>query len=228
VPSTICKTYFTGTDTDTVASGYAISRVTCVCHVQAPWRGAQYGAEAFAFSRHLLFESFLCLFARFEELCAQAFNELQVEGVIEQISSVVERLRYDHATAEKKKKKSFLCCRRYRLQTLHAKLHCYCQGQIIPCSFLCPSMLSQEPLKVSAFLIWHSTASESSELPLHKTCLVECHCPFSTRAWPPSFRVLQSAIIIMLSKIKRLLKVLHSSCTRVIKLELEAAFRVDP
>ncbi len=60
----------------------------------------QSGSDAFKLSLLLLAWRFLllvycclCLGARFEELCVQTLKEL--EGVIEQISPVVERPRYD-------------------------------------------------------------------------------------------------------------------------------------
>jgi hypothetical protein len=56
------------------------------------------------FERHeqddLLAERFLCLRARFEELCAQTLDEH--ESVIEKSSPVVEPARYNTAAAEEK------------------------------------------------------------------------------------------------------------------------------
>jgi hypothetical protein len=60
----------------------------------------QFCVDAFAFSLLLLAERFLCLGARSEELSAQTLDKL--EGVIEHISPVVERPRYNSAAAEKK------------------------------------------------------------------------------------------------------------------------------
>ena len=58
----------------------------------------QLGVDAFAFSLLLRVERFLCLSARFEELRAQTLDEH--EGVVEQSSPVVERMRYNTAAAE--------------------------------------------------------------------------------------------------------------------------------
>jgi hypothetical protein len=66
----------------------------------------QLGVDDFAFSLLLLAERFLCLGARFEELRAQALDEL--EGVIEQFSPVVERTRYNPRAAAAEEKVRFV------------------------------------------------------------------------------------------------------------------------
>ncbi len=86
----------------------------------------------------LLTERLLCLGARFEQLSAQSLDEL--EGVIEHISPVVERQRYNSAASENKIVFVFTCscfkCSRNSFLVI-AK----------PKQFLaiqCPSMLQQE------------------------------------------------------------------------------------
>jgi hypothetical protein len=58
----------------------------------------QLGVDAFAFSLLLLAERFLCLGARFEELRAQALDEL--EGVVEQPFPVLKRTRKHSSTSK--------------------------------------------------------------------------------------------------------------------------------
>ena len=78
------------------------------------------------------------------------------------------------------------------------------------------------PSKVSFLCIWRGTPT--SELLFYKARLVKCQCSLATRAWHTSLRILQSAIILMpgyIGCVKRFLKVLHSSCTKIFKLGLE-------
>jgi hypothetical protein len=100
---------------------------------------SQFCVDAFAFSLLLLTERLLCLGARFEELSAQTLDEL--EGVIEHISPVVERLQYNSLLP---KRRLFLFSpvqASKKLVTQLILLSCLCQEQKVPCNIECPSML---------------------------------------------------------------------------------------
>jgi hypothetical protein len=60
----------------------------------------QFCMDALAFSLLLLAKRLLCLGALFEELSVQTLDEL--EGIIEHLSPVVERLLYNSSAAKKK------------------------------------------------------------------------------------------------------------------------------
>jgi hypothetical protein len=127
----------------------------------------QLGVDAFAFSLLLLAERFLCLGALFEELRAQALNEL--EGVIEQVSPVVERPRYYSAAAEEKVPfvvvgTGFKRCRQRVLVTSKTKQ--------FPAIFDAPACCRRNSLELSWFCIWLSTPT--SELLFYKARLIKC------------------------------------------------------
>ncbi len=66
----------------------------------------------------------------------------------------------------------------------------------------------------------------TSELLFNKASRLKSSCSFATQAWHTSLRIVHTPINIMLSYIKRLLKVLHSSFTKVIELYLEIVYSI--